>query len=158
MNINVRESQPEDMPQVLELIKELAHFEEEPNAVIIDAKQLQKDGFGKQPLFKCFVAEVDDKIQGMALIYFRYSTWKGKTVHLEDLMVRDRFRGKGLGIALYKKVMSYALEQNVKRVEWVVIDWNKNAIEFYKNTGANVMPEWNTVQFDETSIKNFLNS
>lgn len=158
MNINVRESQPEDMPQVLELIKELAHFEEEPNAVIIDAEQLQKDGFGKQPLFKCFVAEVDDKIQGMALIYFRYSTWKGKTVHLEDLMVRDRFRGKGLGIALYKKVMTYALEQNVKRVEWVVIDWNKNAIEFYKNTGANVMPEWNTVQFDETSIKNFLNS
>jgi|TARA_A100001518_G_C1217126_1_gene60197 hypothetical protein len=158
MNINVRESQPEDMPQVLELIKELAHFEEEPNAVIIDAEQLKKDGFGKQPLFKCFVAEVDDKIQGMALIYFRYSTWKGKTVHLEDLMVRDRFRGKGLGIALYKKVMTYALEQNVKRVEWVVIDWNKNAIEFYKNTGANVMPEWNTVQFDETSIKNFLNS
>lgn len=158
MNINVRESQPEDMPQVLELIKELAHFEEEPNAVIIDAEQLKKDGFGKQPLFKCFVAEVDDKIQGMALIYFRYSTWKGKTVHLEDLMVRDRFRGKGLGIALYKKVMTYALEQNVKRVEWVVIDWNKNAIEFYKNTGANVMTEWNTVQFDETSIKNFLNS
>ncbi|TXK78441.1 GNAT family N-acetyltransferase [Mesonia sp. K4-1] len=158
MNINVRESQPEDMPQVLELIKELAHFEKEPNAVIIDAEQLKKDGFGKQPLFKCFVAEVDDKIQGMALIYFRYSTWKGKTVHLEDLMVRDRFRGKGLGIALYKKVMTYALEQNVKRVEWVVIDWNKNAIEFYKNTGANVMPEWNTVQFDETSIKNFLNS
>lgn len=158
MKINVRESQPEDMPQVLELIKELAVFEKEPHAVIIDAEQLQKDGFGDPPLFKCFVAELDGTIQGMALIYFRYSTWKGKTVHLEDLMVRERFRGKGLGIALYKKVMNYALEQKVKRVEWVVIDWNENAIEFYKNTGANVMTEWNTVQFDEASIKNFLSA
>ncbi|MGO1584471.1 GNAT family N-acetyltransferase [Mesonia sp.] len=158
MKINVRESRQEDMPQVLELIKELALFEKEPEAVIIDVQQLQKDGFGEQPLFTCFVAEIDGNIEGMALIYFRYSTWKGKTVHLEDLIVRERFRGKGLGIALYKKVMAYALEQNVKRVEWVVLDWNEGAVEFYKKSGADVMQEWNTVQFDEVSIKNFLDS
>ncbi|MDQ7918100.1 GNAT family N-acetyltransferase [Mesonia sp. MT50] len=158
MKINVRESQQEDMPQVLELIKELALFEKEPEAVVIDAQQLQKDGFGEQPLFKCFVAEIEGNIEGMALVYFRYSTWKGKTVHLEDLVVRERFRGKGLGIALYKKVMGYALEQNVKRVEWVVLDWNEGAVEFYKKSGADVMQEWNTVQFDEVSIKNFLDS
>jgi len=158
MKINVRESQREDMPQVLDLIKELALFEKQPQEVIIDVEHLQKYGFGEQPLFKCFVAEVDGNIEGMALIYFRFSTWKGKTVHLEDLMVRERFRGKGLGIALYKKVMAFALEQNVKRVEWIVLDWNEGAVEFYKKSGANVMQEWNTVQFDEDSIKKFLDS
>lgn len=158
MKINVRESRQEDMPDVLELIKELALFEKEPEAVILDVPQLQKDGFGEKPLFKCFVAEIDDTIQGMALIYFRYSTWKGKTVHLEDLMVRKRFRGKGLGIALYKKVMAYALEQNVKRVEWIVLDWNEGAVEFYKKSGADVMQQWKTVQFEEASIKKFLDS
>lgn len=158
MKINVRESRQEDMPDVLELIKELALFEKEPEAVILDVSQLQKDGFGEKPLFKCFVAEIDDTIQGMALIYFRYSTWKGKTVHLEDLMVRKRFRGKGLGIALYKKVMAYALEQNVKRVEWIVLDWNEGAVEFYKKSGADVMQQWKTVQFEEASIKKFLDS
>ncbi|MDT0294811.1 GNAT family N-acetyltransferase [Mesonia ostreae] len=158
MEINVRESRREDMPQVLELIKELASFENKPEAVTTSVEQLQRDGFGEQPQFKCFVAEVEETIHGMALVYFRYSTWKGKTVHLEDLVVRERFRGKGLGIVLYKKVMSHALEQNVKRVEWVVSEGNTGAIDFYKKSGATIMKDWNTVQFDEEAIKKFLDS
>ena len=95
MKINIRKAQKEDMGEVLKLIKELAVFEKEPEAVIIDENDLIRDGFGMNPAFHCFVAEADEKIEGMALVYFRYSTWKGKTVHLEDLIVREKFRGKG---------------------------------------------------------------
>ena len=93
----------------------------------------------------------------MALFYNRYSTWKGKTIHLEDLIVNEDYRGKGIGMQLYKKVMQFALEENIKRVEWVVLDWNPPAVNFYKNTGASVFSEWDTVQFDQDSIKKFLN-
>ena len=121
------------------------------------AAVLERDGFGDQALFNCFVAEAEDKIVGMALFYNRYSTWKGKTIHLEDLIVSEDYRGKGIGMQLYKKVMQFALEENIKRVEWVVLDWNTPAVNFYKNTGAIVFSEWDTVQFDQDSIKKFLN-
>jgi len=107
----IRQAGPKDMPQVLDLIKELAAFEKEPDAVVITAEDLVKDGFGTNPLFTCFVAEVNGIIQGMALVYYRYSTWKGRTVHLEDLVVRQKMRGTGLGSALYKKVIEYSREQ-----------------------------------------------
>lgn len=157
MQITIRPATKKDMPEVLLLIQELAAFEKEPDAVIITQEDLERDGFGEQPLFTCFVAELDGKIEGMALLYFRYSTWKGKTVHLEDLVVRQQYRQKGLGIGLYKKVMQYAMENDVKRVEWVVLNWNTNAIDFYKNTGATVHTDWNTVQFDQVAIQKFLN-
>ncbi len=157
MQINIRPATKKDMPDVLLLIKELAAFEKEPDAVIITTEDLIRDGFGENKLFTCYVAELNGVVEGMALFYFRYSTWKGKTVHLEDLMVRDQHRKKGLGIALYKKVMQYAIDNGVKRVEWVVLDWNTGAIDFYKKTGAKVHTNWNTVQFDEKAIKEFLN-
>ena len=157
MSNRVRKALETDMPAVLELINELAVYEREPNAVEVTVEDLVKDGFGKQPLFNCFVAEEEDKIVGMALLYFRYSTWKGKTVHLEDLIVSESYRGKGFGMMLYKEVMKFALENKVKRVEWVVLDWNAPAVQFYKNTGATVFSEWDTVQFDQDSIKKFLN-
>ncbi|SHI63554.1 hypothetical protein SAMN04488096_103122 [Mesonia phycicola] len=157
MSNRVRKALETDMPAVLELINELAVYEREPNAVEVTTEDLVRDGFGKQPLFNCFVAEEDNKIVGMALLYFRYSTWKGKTVHLEDLIVSESYRGKGFGMMLYKEVMKFALENKVKRVEWVVLDWNAPAVQFYKNTGATVFSEWDTVQFDQDSIKKFLN-
>lgn len=92
----------------------------------------------------------------MALVYFRYSTWKGRTVHLEDLIVREAMRGTGLGSALYKRVIEYAREQGVKRTEWVVLDWNTPAIDFYKRSGANVLTDWHIVQMDEKGMKSFL--
>lgn len=152
----IRKSEKEDLPQILELIKELAEFEKEPDAVEVTLQDLEKEGFGEHPLFTCFVAVVEGKIEGMALCYFRYSTWKGRTVHLEDLIVREQKRGTGLGSALYKKVIEYALEQGVKRCEWVVLDWNQPAIDFYKRSGAIVFENWNTVQMDEAAMKNLI--
>jgi GNAT superfamily N-acetyltransferase len=157
MDYKIREARKEDLPQVLELIKELAAFEKEPNAVEVDVNQLEEAGFGPDALFTCFVAEVDNKIEGMALVYFRFSTWKGRTLHLEDLVVRQKMRGTGLGSALYKQVIKYALEQGVKRAEWVVLDWNKPAIDFYERSGATVFDNWNTVQMDESAMKSFIN-
>ena len=158
MDFQVRKASQEDMPSVLSLIQQLAVYEREPDAVEVTVEDLERDGFGENPLFNCFVAETEGKIIGMALFYFRYSTWKGKTVHLEDLIVNDAYRGHGIGFQIYKKVMEFAAENNLKRVEWVVLDWNAPAINFYKNTGATIFSEWNTVQFDEDSIHKFLKS
>ena len=157
MEFQVRKATKNDMPSVLKLINELAVYEREPDAVEVTVADLERDGFSDQPLFNCFVAQAEDKIVGMALFYNRYSTWKGKTIHLEDLIVNEDYRGKGIGMQLYKKVMQFALEENIKRVEWVVLDWNTPAVNFYKNTGASVFSEWDTVQFDQDSIKKFLN-
>lgn len=157
MNFSLRDARPEDMPEVLELINELAVFEKEPDAVIVTTEDLVRDGFGENPLFFCFVTEMEGKIQGMALVYFRYSTWKGKTVHLEDLIIREAYRGKGLGNALYKRVIEFAQEQGVKRAEWVVLDWNTPAKDFYERSGATVFKEWCTVQMDDEAMKKFLN-
>ena len=157
MEKTIRKFRKEDLPQILELIQELAHFEKEPDAVEIDVRILEKEGMGENPLFTCFVAELNNKIEGMALVYFRFSTWKGRTVHLEDLIIRKEMRGTGLGSALYKKVIEYALEQGVKRCEWVVLDWNTPAIDFYERSGATILKDWHLVQMDENAMKKYLN-
>ncbi|MCF6307767.1 MAG: GNAT family N-acetyltransferase [Flavobacteriaceae bacterium] len=156
MNYLIRKSTPNDMSQVLDLIKELATFEKEPDAVIITADYLVKEGFGKDSQFTCFVAEMEDEIVGMALIYYRFSTWKGKAIHLEDLIVKDKFRGIGIGKALYTKVIEYAAEKKVKRIEWAVLNWNLGAIKFYERSGANIMKDWYIAQMDEDGIKNYI--
>lgn len=156
ISCQIRPAQKKDMAEVLGLIKELATFEKEPEAVVISLSELERDGFGTDKLFDCFVAEVAGKIQGMALFYFRFSTWKGRTVHLEDLIVRKEFRGLGMGVGLYKKVMQFAQSQGVKRVEWVVLDWNEEAINFYEKTGATILKNWHIAQFDEQALKKFL--
>ncbi|MFZ2284726.1 MAG: GNAT family N-acetyltransferase [Lutibacter sp.] len=156
LNFNIREGKITDMPSVLELIKELAHFEKEADAVVISVADLEKDGFGNSPLFKTFVAEIGQEIVGMALFYPRYSTWKGPTIHLEDLIVKKSKRGLNIGSSLYNEVIKYGNTLGVKRIEWVVLDWNTPAIEFYKKTGAHILDDWKTVQMDELSIKNYL--
>ena len=152
----IRKGQKEDIPAVLELIKELAIFEKEPNAVVVTVQDLIRDGFGETPLFYTFVAEMDAKIIGIALYYYRFSTWKGKTIHLEDLIVRENSRGTGAGFALYSEIIKQAKKDNVRRVEWNVLDWNTPAINFYNKSGAKVLSDWRVVQMDEIGIDNFL--
>lgn len=154
--MNIREATKEDMPQVLSLIRELAIFEKEPDAVEITVQTLETEGFGEMPLFKCFIAEIGNEIVGTALFYFRFSTWKGRTLHLEDLIVKESERGKGIGEALYKKVMQFAFDRGLKRVAWEVLEWNKAAIVFYERTGAKLMDEWRVVHMDEKGLENYL--
>jgi len=156
MNYSIREAIKNDMPQVLHLIKALAEFEKEPDAVEVTIQDLQKDGFGNNPAFKCFVAQVNNNIEGIALIYNRYSTWKGKAIHLEDLIVNKDFRGYGIGTALLDEVIKYGHALGVKRINWEVLDWNEPAITFYEKKGANVMRDWDVVQLSEIGIKNYI--
>jgi GNAT superfamily N-acetyltransferase len=154
----IRKGTPTDMPAVLSLIKELAVYEKEPDAVVVTVEDLIRDGFSPNPLFHCFVAEVNDQIIGIALYYYRYSTWKGKTIHLEDLIVREKERGIGAGMALYKEVIKQGEKDGVRRIEWAVLDWNQNAIDFYEKTGAKVLSDWRVVQMDEQGIAAYLKS
>lgn len=153
----IRKALKKDMPCVLELIQELAIFEKEPDAVLVTVDDLVRDGFSEQPLFQCFVAEVENEIIGMALFYYRYSTWKGKTIHLEDLIVKESKRGTGAGFALYKEIIQQGKAENVRRIEWNVLDWNTPAIDFYEKSGAKVLGDWRVVHMDENGITNFLN-
>ncbi|MBD1261485.1 GNAT family N-acetyltransferase [Maribacter polysiphoniae] len=157
MEFAIRDAVVADMPQVLGLIKELASFEKEDNAVEVTVEDLVRDGFGENVLFHCFVAESDAKVVGMALVYHRYSTWKGPIIHLEDLVVAETMRGTGLGTALLDAVVAYGAKLGVKRINWEVLDWNEPAIAFYEKKGARVMRDWDVVQLDEKGIWNYLN-
>ena len=152
----IRKATKNDMPSVLELIQELATFEKEPDAVVVTVDDLIRDGFSENPLFQCFVAEVDGEIIGMALYYYRYSTWKGKTIHLEDLIVKENKRGTGAGFALYKEIIKQGKAENVRRIEWNVLDWNTPAIDFYEKSGAKVLGDWRVVHMDDKGIERFL--
>ena len=154
----IRKATKNDMPSVLELIKELATFEKEPDAVVVTVDDLIRDGFSENPLFQCFIAEVDGEIIGMALYYYRYSTWKGKTIHLEDLIVKENKRGTGAGFALYKEIIKQGKAENVRRIEWNVLDWNTPAIDFYEKSGAKVLGDWRVVHMDDKGIEQFLNT
>ena len=156
MSFTIRNAKKADMPQVLGLIKALAIFEKEPDAVEVTVEDLEQDGFGEHPAFQCFVAEVNSKIEGIALIYNRYSTWKGKAIHLEDLIVNESMRGTGLGTALLDQVIKYGHALGVKRINWEVLDWNEPAIAFYEKKGANVMRDWDVVQLSEAAINNYI--
>jgi len=152
----IRKGTAADMNGVLALIKELAVFEKEPEAVVITVEDLIRDGFGAHPLFSVFVAEKEQEIVGIALYYYRYSTWKGKTIHLEDLVVKESMRGTGLGSALYSAIIEQGKTDGVRRIEWNVLDWNTPAINFYENSGAKVLDDWRVVQMDQQGIDAFL--
>lgn len=156
MSFNIRQANKNDMPRALELIKELAVFEKEENAVEVTVQDLQNDGFNEQPAFKCFVAELDDNVEGIALVYNRYSTWKGKALHLEDLVVSKKMRGLGAGTALLDEVVKYGHQLGVKRINWEVLDWNEKAINFYEKKGAKVLRDWDVAHLNEQGIKNYM--
>lgn len=146
------------MPAVLSLIKDLAVFEKEPDAVEVTLEDLERDGYTVNTLFKCWVAEVEDNIVGLALVYDRYSTWKGRAIHLEDLIVKAEYRGNGIGSALLDTVVNYGHTEKVRRISWEVLDWNTPAIELYKKKGGRILEEWRVVQLDENGIKVYLDS
>ena len=152
----VRKGEKKDMPAVLDLIKELAIYEKEPNAVVVTVSDLVRDGFSDNPLFYTFIAEVEGQIIGMALYYYRYSTWKGKTIHLEDLIVKENRRGTGAGHALYTEIMKQGKKDNVRRIEWNVLNWNTPAIDFYNKSGAKLLEDWRVVNMDEEGMTHFL--
>jgi GNAT superfamily N-acetyltransferase len=154
--MNIRKGQKSDMPAVLALITELAIFEKEPNAVVVTVADLERDGFSDHPLFHTFIAEKDNIIVGMALYYYRFSTWKGKTIHLEDLIVTDEMRGSGLGFALYSEIIKQGKKDGVRRIEWNVLNWNTPAIDFYEKSGARLLADWRVVHMDQNGIDDFL--
>ena len=154
----IRKGNPEDMKDVLGLIQELAAFENEPDAVLITVDDLIRDGFGTVPLFHVFVAEVENQIAGIALYYYRYSTWKGKTIHLEDLVIKEKMRGTGLGYALYSEIIKQGKKDSVRRIEWNVLDWNTPAIEFYVKSGAKILADWKVAQMSEEAINYFVDN
>jgi GNAT superfamily N-acetyltransferase len=156
MSFKIREGQKKDAQAVLDLITELAVFEKEPNAVEITVEDLLNDGFSDIPKFKLFVAEENAIVIGIALFYERYSTWKGKSIHLEDLMVTQSKRKIGAGKALYTAVLKYAYDHNFNRVAWEVIDWNTNAINFYKSTGATYLHDWSVVQMNKENLAKYI--
>ncbi|WP_299012676.1 GNAT family N-acetyltransferase [uncultured Polaribacter sp.] len=156
MSFLIRLATKEDMQAVHNLITELAIFEKEPNAVEITVADLIKDGFSENPKFKVFVAEQENVIIGIALFYERFSTWKGRTIHLEDLIVTKEKQKIGAGKALYTAVLKYAYDNNYKRVAWEVIDWNTNAIDFYKSTGATYLNNWSVVQMNDENLESFI--
>ena len=152
----MREALAEDMGPVLDLIRELAVFEREPDAVEITAQDLRADGFGNRPSFKVFLAEREGEVLGLALFYERYSTWKGKTIHLEGLIVKQAHRGKGIGRALYDQVLKFGDDRGYKRIAWEVLDWNADAIDFYLSTGARILDSWKVVHMEEKALHEYV--
>ena len=155
MDIKIRNAKKKDMKRVHQLIMELAKYEKLPEEVDISTNDLINDCFGKNKLFNCFVAEVNSKIEGMAIVYNRYSTWKGETLHLEDLIVTKNMRNMGIGALLLDKVILFGKEMGVKRITWEVIDWNKKAIKFYERKGAKLIDDWSIIHLNEEAIKNY---
>lgn len=156
MDFIIRNATKHDMSAVLDLIIELAVFEEEPDAVEVTTESLMADGFGNNQAFKCFVAEVKNKVVGAAIVYNRFSTWKGKILHLEDLIVNQSMRGHGIGSALLDEVVKHGHSLNAKRINWEVISWNEGAIKLYERKGAKVLRDWNVVHLDEKGINNYI--
>ena len=156
----IRKAKSSDVNDIIKLLVELAVFENEPDAVKITEQDLTRDGFGSNPKFECFIAEFNSKVVGLAFFTPRYSTWVGDTLHLEDLVVTEKMRGKGIGTLLYREFLLEAKHRGVNRVEWSVLDWNKKAIDFYKKSGAIVdgLEQWKIVRMDKQIIEKYLST
>lgn len=141
-DIQIRKGTEQDVPRLLQLIRELAIYEKAPDEVVVTEEQLLKDGFGAHPYYELLVAQLGEEVIGIALYYFAYSTWKGKYLYLEDFIVEENHRGKGYGRLLFEAVVEKARESKVRRMGWQVLDWNEPAIEFYKKYNADLSDEW----------------
>jgi len=142
MNFKIRKAKKEDLPEVLSLIKELALYEKAPNEVTITLQELEVDGFEKTPLYWIILAENENGIVGMSFYYIRYSTWKGKCLYLEDIVVKEEFRGQKVGKILFEETIKAGKEMKAKLMTWQVLDWNEPAINFYKKFNAKLDGEW----------------
>jgi GNAT superfamily N-acetyltransferase len=145
--LTIRPATAADVPLILEFIRELAEYERNPQAAIATKADLLRDGFGPEPKFRVDIAEWSGEPAGFAFYFWNYSTWQGRPgLYLEDLFVRPRFRGKGIGKALLVHLARVALKNNCGRLVWQVLDWNTPAIEFYQALGAETMKEWLTMR------------
>ena len=157
--MNIRKATTNDIPQILKLIRELAVYEKEPNAVKTTEEDLLRDGFSDTPYFHCLVGEVSGEIHAMGLYFFKWSTWEGcPSLFLEDLYVRESKRGNGFGVALLKELAKMAVKKNCKRFEWEVLDWNKSARDFYHKIGAEHKKGWLPYRLDGEKLINFSKS
>ncbi|AEW01323.1 GNAT family N-acetyltransferase [Niastella koreensis] len=142
MEIRIRHAVKEDCARLLELIRELAEYEKAPQEVTVTMEHFVESGFGKQPVWWALVAEVDGQVEGFAMYYIRYSTWKGQRMYLEDLIVTEKMRGQGLGKKLFDQLIVEAKEKQFNGIVWQVLEWNEPAINFYKKYKAHFDPEW----------------
>jgi GNAT superfamily N-acetyltransferase len=145
----------EDCPRLLELIVELAIFEKEPDAVTVTLQEFEEAGFGTKPVWKAFVVEADGNIVGFALYYIRYSTWKGQRLYLEDLVITEAYRGKGLGKLLFDRLIQETRELGFSGMVWQVLDWNEPAIKFYNKYEANIEAGWLNAALSKEQVNNF---
>lgn len=153
---SIRPATENDIPFILQMIKALADYEREPQEVTITEDELRKDGFGKTALFQCLIFQLAQNAVGFALYYNRYSTWKGKTLFLEDLFVIPEARGAGLGKLAMLELAKIARDTGCVRFEWQVLDWNQPAIDFYKSLGAELLPQWVNCRLDRKGINQFM--
>lgn len=152
MKFIIRDAEERDYPQILQYIKELALFEEAPDKVLNTVEFMKQE----KDLFGCYVAEAEDgKVVGMALYFFAYFTWVGKSLYLDDLYIKPEFRGQGIGTALLEKIFMLAKSENCRRLRWQVINWNTQAIELYKKVGARIDNEWSNCDFEYDQILKF---
>lgn len=155
MDIKVRKGVPSDVGQVLGLIRELALYEKAPHEVTNTEADMLKDGFGVDPVFRLLVAECEGKICGMAIYFIKYSTWKGKGVYLDDIVVSENLRGRGIGKKLFDAIIADCKFIGAKQLHWQVLDWNEPAINFYKKYQASFDSEWINCKLDEKQIINY---
>jgi GNAT superfamily N-acetyltransferase len=154
MMLRIRPGQVEDIPLILELIRELAAYERAPEEAVATEADLRRDGFGANPKFRVVIAEWEGLAAGFALFFYNYSTWQGKPgLYLEDLFVRPEFRGRGIGKALLLHLARLAVEEGCGRFQWQVLDWNAPAIEFYKSLGATHLKEWLTMRVSGEALE-----
>lgn len=153
MNILLRKATAEDCPRLLELIRELAHYEKALPEVTVTLEEFVNAGFGSNPVWKSFVAVDGELIVGMALYYIRYSTWKGSRLYLEDFLVTEEHRGKGIGKLLFDRIIQEAKEKNFNGMNWQVLDWNEPAINFYNKYGADYDGEWLNGSFTKERLQ-----
>lgn len=152
MNMTIRRAIKEDCPRLLELIQELADYEKAPDEVTVTLQHFEESGFGQKPVWWAFVAEENDIVAGFALYYIRYSTWKGQRMYLEDILVTEKSRGKGLGKLLMDRLIEEAKEKKLNAIVWQVLEWNDPAINFYKKYNADFDPEWINCSLDLKKI------
>ena len=153
MTVSIRKGTKSDLPSALSLVKELAMYENAPNEVTVTLSDMEKDGFGNFPAFTFFVAETGGTIVGIALYYTKYSTWKGKCTFLEDIIVTENCRNKGIGKLLFDAVVAVAKEAKSQRLEWQVLEWNEPAIKFYQKLNANFDTEWINCKLTKEQIE-----
>lgn len=138
----IRRAVREDCSRIMQLIKELAVFEKAPEEVTVSELHFEESGFGKTPVWWAFVAEKDGLVEGFALYYIRYSTWKGQRMYLEDLLVTEKLRGQGIGTLLFDELIIEAKQKALNGIVWQVLEWNEPAIGFYKKLNASFDAEW----------------